>query len=196
MLRIFSAVTVCTILATQMPSKALSSTATLGQRFFQFLQALGERDVIYTTKAFYEQGKSRVDCVKYTKISSDKTKARMCMQSEINNRRLPPNPLKITYRQERKCDVVSQSWNRGKFTLTVHYVGDACVVYSVNDKTPLTPGKRACGIWRKNIHINVPENDECEGNATQACGSQWRPISSRDKCIRVPTPHCKDFQDK
>uniref|UniRef100_A0A6B0V0N8 Putative secreted protein n=1 Tax=Ixodes ricinus TaxID=34613 RepID=A0A6B0V0N8_IXORI len=196
MLPIFSAVTVCTILATQMPSKALSSTATLGKKLFQFLQALQEEDVIYTTKASYQQKKSRVDCVKHTKISSDETKPRMCMQSEINNKRLQPYPMKITYRQDKKCDVVTESWNNDKYTLTIHYVGDTCVVYTVKEKKPLTPGKEACGIWRKNIHYNAPENDECQENATQMCGSDWRNIATHKKCIRVPTPECKDYQDK
>uniref|UniRef100_A0A6B0V204 Putative secreted protein n=1 Tax=Ixodes ricinus TaxID=34613 RepID=A0A6B0V204_IXORI len=195
MLPIFSVVTVCTILATQMPSKALSSTATLGRKFFQFFQALEEGDVIYTTKASYRQGRSRVDCVKYTKISSDETKLRLCMQSAINNQGLQPYPKKITYRQDRVCNVVTESSNNGKFKLTIYYVGDACVVYSVREKTPLTPGKEACGIWRKNIRYPVPVDDECQGNATQVCGSVWRDISSRDKCIRVTTPVCKDYPD-
>uniref|UniRef100_A0A090XET4 Putative secreted protein n=1 Tax=Ixodes ricinus TaxID=34613 RepID=A0A090XET4_IXORI len=196
MLRIFSAVTVCTILATQMPSKALSSTATLGKRFFQFLEALEEEDVIYTTRASYGQGGSRVDCVMRTKISSYGTRARMCMQSAIHNRGLPPYPVKITYRQDRVCNVVTESWDGGQFKLTIYYVGDACVVYSVREKTPLTRGKEACGIWRKNIRYPVPVNDECQGNATQVCGSNWRDISSHDKCIRVTTPVCKDYPDK
>uniref|UniRef100_A0A6B0V258 Putative secreted protein n=1 Tax=Ixodes ricinus TaxID=34613 RepID=A0A6B0V258_IXORI len=195
MLRIFSAVTVCTILATQMPSKALSSTATLGERLFQFFEALGKDDVLYTTKASYQQINSRVDCVMRTKISSNTRQVRMCMRSEIHSPRLKPFLVKITYKRTKKCDVVTEGWSNGQYTLTVHYVGEKCVVYSVNDYEPLTPGMRACGIWRTNIDFNVPEYDECEGNATQVCGSHWRPISSGNKCARVPTPECKDYQD-
>uniref|UniRef100_A0A6B0V0K9 Putative secreted protein n=1 Tax=Ixodes ricinus TaxID=34613 RepID=A0A6B0V0K9_IXORI len=194
MLRIFSAVTVCTILATQMPSKALSSTATLGARFFQFLEALQVGDVLYTTRASYGQGGSRVDCVERTKIPSV-GRTRLCMQSKLNTQRLQPKPVKITYRREKKCDVVTESWDNHKHTLTILYVGDTCVVYRVKGKRPLTPGKDACGIWRKNIVYPLPENDECQGNATEACGSDWRDISSYNKCIRVQTPKCKDYHD-
>uniref|UniRef100_A0A090XB76 Putative secreted protein n=1 Tax=Ixodes ricinus TaxID=34613 RepID=A0A090XB76_IXORI len=197
MLRIFSAVTVCTILATQMPSKALSSTATLGKRFIQFLQASFKRKTsFYTTKASYQQKGSRVDCVKRTKIPSVGTRTRLCMQSKLNNQRLQPKPVKITYRRERKCNVVTESWDNHKHTLTILYVGDTCVVYRVKGKKPLTPGKDACGIWRKNIVYPLPENDECQGNATEACGSDWRDISSYNKCTRVQTPKCKDYQDE
>ncbi|XP_029832826.2 uncharacterized protein LOC115317337 [Ixodes scapularis] len=193
MLRIFSAVTVCTILATQIPSRALGTT--IAERLFQFFQALQEGDVIYTTRASYQQRNSRVDCVMRTKISSDNTVVRMCMQSEINTPRLKPQRMKITYRRTRKCDVVTERWSRGQYTLTIHYVGEECVVYSVKEYKPLTPDMRACGIWRKNIGHNVPEDDECQGNATQVCGSTWRPISSLNKCGRVPTPECKYYQD-
>ncbi|XP_040069813.1 uncharacterized protein LOC120842713 [Ixodes scapularis] len=193
MLRIVSAVTVCTILAAHIPSKALG--ATLAEGLFKFFQALEERDVVYTTKASYQQRQSRVDCVMRTKISSDDKVVRMCMRSEINSLRLKPFLVKITYRRTKKCDVVTEGWSSGKYTLTVHFVGEACVVYLVKEMTPLTPGKRACGIWRKNIGSTVPDDDECQGNATQVCGSQWRSISSRDKCVRVPTPECKDYQD-
>uniref|UniRef100_A0A6B0V0N0 Putative secreted protein n=1 Tax=Ixodes ricinus TaxID=34613 RepID=A0A6B0V0N0_IXORI len=195
MLRIFSAVTVCTILATQMPSKALSSTATLGQRLFQFFETLQMGDVLYTTKATYEQQNSRVDCVMRTKIRSSPRQVRMCMRSEIHSPRLKPYLVKITYKRTKKCDVVTEGWSSDRYTLTIHYVGEACVVYSVNEYKPLTQGMRACGIWRKNIDYNVPEDDECQGNATQVCGSNWRYISSRNKCARVPTPECKDYQD-
>lgn len=58
--------------------------------FPQFFQALEERDVVYTTKASYQQRGSRVDCVMRTKISSDAKVVRMCMRSEINSPRLKP----------------------------------------------------------------------------------------------------------
>uniref|UniRef100_A0A090XES5 Putative secreted protein n=1 Tax=Ixodes ricinus TaxID=34613 RepID=A0A090XES5_IXORI len=148
MLRIFSAVTVCTILATQMPSKALSSTATLGQRLFQFLQALQVGDVLYTTKASYPQRQSRVDCVMRTKTVSDNTVARLCMQTNINSRRLPPFPMKLSYRRTSNGDVVTEGLSSGpRNTLTIHYVDQTCVVYSVKELKPLTSSKKACGIW-------------------------------------------------
>uniref|UniRef100_A0A090XD07 Putative secreted protein n=1 Tax=Ixodes ricinus TaxID=34613 RepID=A0A090XD07_IXORI len=164
MLRIFSAVTICTILATLIPSKALS--AGLADRLFEFFEALGEGDVLYTTKASYEQKNSRVDCVMRTKIRSERTLVRLCMQSKINSPRPNPYTMKITYRRTKNGDVVTEGWSR------------------------VPPDMRACGIWRKNIGYDVPEDDDCQRNATQVCGSNWRPISSRNKCGRVPPPEC------
>uniref|UniRef100_A0A6B0V373 Putative secreted protein n=1 Tax=Ixodes ricinus TaxID=34613 RepID=A0A6B0V373_IXORI len=194
MLRIFSAVTICTILATQMPSKALS--AGLADRLFKFFQDLKEGDVVYTTKASYPQRQSRVDCVMRTKTVSDNTVARLCMQTNINSRRLPPFPMKLSYRRTSNGDVVTEGLSSGpRNTLTIHYVGDTCVVYSVKGLKALAPKGRACGIWRKGFGYHVPNDNECQGKATEACGSVWRTISTYEKCIRVPIPQCKYYQD-
>uniref|UniRef100_A0A6B0UQY4 Putative secreted protein n=1 Tax=Ixodes ricinus TaxID=34613 RepID=A0A6B0UQY4_IXORI len=112
MLRIFSAVTICTILATQMPSKALS--AGLADRLFEFFQALQVGDVLYTTKASYQQSNSRVDCVMRTKILYENGVVRMCLKSELNTQRLQPRFMKVTYRRPSKGDVVTERWSNGR----------------------------------------------------------------------------------
>uniref|UniRef100_A0A6B0V1Y7 Putative secreted protein n=1 Tax=Ixodes ricinus TaxID=34613 RepID=A0A6B0V1Y7_IXORI len=197
--RDFAYFVVCTILTTQMSSQAGEGDDGYKRnvnKLFEFFDALRKDDVIYTTKASYEQKNSRVDCVMRTKIRSERTLVRMCMQSKINSPRPKPYTMKITYRRTKNGEGVTEGWSRDQYTLTIHYVGEACVVYSVNKYKPLTLNSRACGIWRKNIGYDVPEDDECQGNASQVCGSNWRPISSRNKCGRVPPPECKYYDDK
>ncbi|XP_029836259.3 uncharacterized protein LOC115320295 [Ixodes scapularis] len=198
MLRIFSGVTVCAILATHLPSKALGDT--LAERLFEFLKALGADDVLYTTKASYPQGASRVNCVMRTKTvggntAADNTVVRLCMQTKTNSPRLQPYPMKISYRRTNNGDDVTERWSSGENTLTIHYVGNTCVVYSVKKKKPLTPGEKACGIWHKNIRYPLPNEDERQETATQVCGDEWRLISTSNKCARVPTPECKYYED-
>ncbi|XP_029837388.2 uncharacterized protein LOC115321315 [Ixodes scapularis] len=197
MQRDFAYVVVCTILASQISSRAEENYADdkgNADKLFQYLQT-HQKDtdlVFYTVKRSYAsnllatQGKTET-CIKATIISANESAAQLCTTFKTVGEN-SEDPFVITYK------TTGSDTMEGEPVLdrmVVQYVNEKekCLIVQHMGKETLDASMKSCDMVRASIDAT---GVECNKEFSRMCGSSTKIISTTDGCNDVPTPRCSE----